>query len=141
MGGLRNIMAEDTKPIQFEEFAANLSAVFDQVERQEEPIAVERGGRLFVLRPKARRRTRKPRHFSLDDPLFDIIGIGRSTGPTDVSSNKHKYIADAIASHWERQGEAREYSAPATEAPAQPQSEDCSTERALDTPDQPANQA
>lgn len=134
-------MAEDAKPIQFEEFAANLSAVFDQVARQEEPITVERQGLLFVLRPKARRRARKPRHFSFDDPLFDIIGIGRSTGPTDVSSNKHKYIADAIVSHWEDQSEAPEDEAPPVELPTQTQPEDSSLERKPDTPDQPAKQA
>ncbi len=127
-------MADETRPIQFEEFAANLSAVFDQVERQEEPITVERDGRLFVLRPKSRRRARKPHHFSLDDPLFDIIGIGRSTGPTDVSSNKHKYIADAIASH-------RERSTPQVESPAQTKPDDSSTEREPDTPDQSAQPA
>ncbi|MSQ15000.1 MAG: hypothetical protein EXR50_03950 [Dehalococcoidia bacterium] len=29
-----------------------------------------------------------------DDPLFSIIGIGRS-GVGDISSNKHKYLAEA----------------------------------------------
>jgi excisionase family DNA binding protein len=35
-----------------------------------------------------------------DSSFFKLVGIGRSSGPTDVSTNKHKYIADAIqASH------------------------------------------
>jgi hypothetical protein len=34
--------------------------------------------------------------FSKDDPLWEIVGIGRSEGSNDVASNKHKYIADAI---------------------------------------------
>ncbi len=34
--------------------------------------------------------------FTTDDPLWDIVGIGRSGGPNDVASNKHKYLADAI---------------------------------------------
>jgi len=32
--------------------------------------------------------------FTEDDPLFGIIGIG-SSKPTDVSANKHKYLAEA----------------------------------------------
>lgn len=32
-----------------------------------------------------------------DDPLWDIIGIAETTGPTDVSENKHKYLAEAYA--------------------------------------------
>ncbi len=35
--------------------------------------------------------------FTMDDPLWNIVGIGRSTGPTDVSENKHKYLAEAYA--------------------------------------------
>jgi excisionase family DNA binding protein len=33
--------------------------------------------------------------FTRDDPLWDIVGIGRSEGPNDVARNKHKYFADA----------------------------------------------
>jgi hypothetical protein len=30
-----------------------------------------------------------------DDPLFDLIGIGHSGGPGDVSANKQRYLAEA----------------------------------------------
>jgi len=90
-------MNDGQKPVQFEEFAAHLDGVFDQVEAQGEGITVERGGKLFALRPKRRRSPRKSSHFSFDDPLWDIAGIGHSGGPSDVSSNKHKYLADAAA--------------------------------------------
>lgn len=33
--------------------------------------------------------------FSFDNPLWDIVGIIHDDGPTDVSSNKHKYLAEA----------------------------------------------
>jgi len=36
--------------------------------------------------------------FTMDDPLWDIVGIGDSGEPNHVASNKHKYIADAILS-------------------------------------------
>jgi excisionase family DNA binding protein len=38
--------------------------------------------------------------FTFDDPLWDIVGMGASTQPdgiTDVSLNKHKYLAEAYA--------------------------------------------
>lgn len=33
--------------------------------------------------------------FTMDDPLWGIVGMGQSEGPTDVSARKHKYLADA----------------------------------------------
>jgi len=33
----------------------------------------------------------------MDDPLWDLVGIGESEGATDVSSDKHQYVADAYA--------------------------------------------
>ncbi len=34
--------------------------------------------------------------FTMDDPLWDIVGIGKSDGVEDVARNKDKYVADAI---------------------------------------------
>ena len=34
--------------------------------------------------------------FTKEDPLWHLVGIGRS-GQTDVSENKHKYVAEAYA--------------------------------------------
>ena len=34
---------------------------------------------------------------SADDALWQIVGIGRSSGPTDVSANKLNYLAEAYA--------------------------------------------
>ncbi len=112
-------MNDEQKPVQFEEFAAHLDAIFDQVEAQGEEITVERGGRLFALRPKRRRSARKSHRITADDPLWDIVGIGRSDGPTDVSSNKYKYVADAIASHFERPKESQQQQPRQPQAPAE----------------------
>lgn len=46
-----------------------------------------------LLPPK--RATRRRRATSPSDPLWDIVGIGHSSGPGDVAENKHKYLADA----------------------------------------------
>ena len=32
----------------------------------------------------------------MEDPFWKIVGIGASAGATDVSTNKHKYLADAF---------------------------------------------
>ena len=34
--------------------------------------------------------------FTMNDPLWSIIGMGQSKEPTDVARNKHKYVAEAI---------------------------------------------
>jgi excisionase family DNA binding protein len=39
---------------------------------------------------------RNARPLTLDDPLFGLVGIAKSDGPSDVSSNKHKYLAEAL---------------------------------------------
>jgi excisionase family DNA binding protein len=50
---------------------------------------------------KRHKRIRRGRPFTLDDPLWNIVGIAdklvpnRPPGPTDVSSNKYKYLAEA----------------------------------------------
>jgi hypothetical protein len=33
--------------------------------------------------------------------LFNIVGMMKSGGPGDVSTNKHTYLADAYADHHE----------------------------------------
>lgn len=33
--------------------------------------------------------------FTKDDPLWDIVGAGHSTGPNDVSEHKQRYLAEA----------------------------------------------
>ena len=44
-----------------------------------------------------RRKSFKGQSFGPDDPFWDIVGIGPTNGPTDVSQNKHKYLAEAYA--------------------------------------------
>ncbi len=101
------------QPVQFEEFAAHLDAIFDQVEAHGKEIIVERGGKLFALRATRRRRRLppKPRGLTPQDPLLEIIGLGGvmdDAGPTDVSANKHKYLAEAAVDLHETPPAARE---------------------------------
>jgi hypothetical protein len=115
-------MKGEQKTIPFEEFATNLETILDQVEREGGEITVARGNAQFVVRRKARRSSgRKSHRITADDPLWDIVGIGRTEGPTDVSSNKYKYVADAIASHFQEPREqAHRSTTESSEAPPSP---------------------
>jgi excisionase family DNA binding protein len=35
--------------------------------------------------------------FTFDDPLWDLVGVIEDDGPTDVSTNADRYLADAYA--------------------------------------------
>jgi antitoxin (DNA-binding transcriptional repressor) of toxin-antitoxin stability system len=80
-----------------------LFGIIEQVRATGEPCVLTRGGEeLAILAPvNAAKRTRRPRRktgtITADDPLWDIVGIGRSEGPGDISENKHRYLAEAYA--------------------------------------------
>jgi excisionase family DNA binding protein len=42
-----------------------------------------------------KRKPRKRRYFTMDDPFWDLVGIIDSDPATDVSENKYKYLAEA----------------------------------------------
>ena len=71
-------------------------------------LAAERVGRGIRVRREAIEEFVTPvepdellgKPFTFDDPLWEIVGIGRSEGPNDVARNKHKYLADAIIGSW-----------------------------------------
>ena len=86
---------KQSEAVRFEDFVTNAPALFDEAEAGKD-ITVERNGALFRLAP-VRPSRRRRRRLSANDPLFDIVGIGRSHGPTDVSGNKRHYLSDAIA--------------------------------------------
>ena len=55
---------------------------------------------LTVIAPKpVARRPRLPigTPFTMDDPLWSIIGIGRSDEPTNTAEHKDEHLADAYA--------------------------------------------
>ena len=47
--------------------------------------------------PQPERSTRTRAKSFPADSLLKLAGIGQGDGPTDVSQNKHKYVADAYA--------------------------------------------
>lgn len=89
-------MSTDRKHIQFDEFLQEASTIFDEVETSGEEVVVEWHGKLFSIRPKRASKQHRGKHFGPDDSLFGVIGVGAS-GTQDVSAQKYKYLADAIA--------------------------------------------
>lgn len=60
----------------------------EDIENLPTPVELEEAG----TRPGPKLRGRPT---SEADSLWNIVGIGRSEGPTDVSENKYKYLAEA----------------------------------------------
>ena len=93
-------MAIEPKHIPFDEFASHLQALFDEAERDGQPVVVERAGKLFTLRPPKPRRRKRSRGLPPDDPMWSLMGAGSSGEPNNhVSRDIHRYVAEAIASH------------------------------------------
>lgn len=84
------------RPIEFDDFIAHAAVIFDEIAAGKQ-VVVQRDGQLVRLTPARHRNKRAPRRFSMDNPLWEIAGIGRSDSATDVSENKHKYLAEAAA--------------------------------------------
>ena|SRR5437763_1151642 len=62
------------------------------IDRVIEPVAPNAAGGGAL---KKRQQRGHGRVVTGDDPLWEIVGMGRSDGPGDVSENKYKYLAEA----------------------------------------------
>ena len=90
-------MAAELNPIDLNN-APSLPELVDEVRttRKSRIIRVD-GEAVAELRPVPKRRSlRNAKPVTADDPLMSVIGIGHS-GKGDISSNKHKYLAEAYA--------------------------------------------
>ena len=75
-----------------------LLRVAEEVRDSREPVLLTRDGEeLAIVRPVPRRSKASPKGTPLteNDPLFGLIGIGRSGIPGGVSGKKHEYLAKA----------------------------------------------
>src|SRR5947209_10900061 len=86
--------------------APELARVADAVRKTGRPHALKRGDEtIAVVRPAPKTkpragspppRRRRRRVFTKDDPLWEIVGMFKADGgPTDVSDNVDKYLAEA----------------------------------------------
>lgn len=73
----------------------------EEVQKTKEPTVLRRDGEdLVELRPAkpAKKAGARGKVFTKDDPLWDIVGLLKDDGgPTDVSANVDKYLAEAYA--------------------------------------------
>ena len=91
-------MAEQLQPIDLST-APDLLRVVDEVAATRKPRRLQRDGRdvATIIPPSPQARTRRRAvPFTHHDTLWDIVGlIDDDQGPTDVSSHKHQYLAEA----------------------------------------------
>lgn len=90
-------MAKELKPIDVSNVPELLRIAREVRETGESRLLKSDGEELAVLTPVQPPRRTRPRRGSLtkDDPLFSLIGIGRSGIPGGVSGKKHEYLARA----------------------------------------------
>ena len=89
-------MAQQLEPVAFDEFLSNAASIFEQIERDGKDVLVEHDGALFSVKMK-QPKTKKRRHIiTSQDSILSFIGIGASEGETDTSTNKHRYLINAV---------------------------------------------
>lgn len=77
----------------------DLLQLAQEVQAMNEPrVLRHEGADLAILAPVKRRRRSSGKATSADDTLWNIVGMGSSEGPTDVSGNKYEYLSDAYES-------------------------------------------
>ena len=98
-------MARELEPIDIRD-APDLLRLAEEVHRTRTPRLVRRDHKDLVVvspvPPAAKKRRPRGRVLTEADPLFDLIGIGHSGGPGDVSANKHHYLAEAYRAEAQR---------------------------------------
>jgi hypothetical protein len=106
-------MAAERTPIEVSDNPELLRLV-EAVEASGKPCVLQRDGKdvavLSAVKPGRKRGgpLKPPGATSLDDPLWEIVGMFNSDGPTDVASNKHKYLAEAYADLHEGPDDSKE---------------------------------
>lgn len=102
-------MARELRPIDVSN-QPELRRIAEEVYNSKQPRVLRRDAEdLAILSPvRAPRKTTargrpgtRGKRLTPDDSLFNIIGMAASEAgePTDVSANKHEYLADAYGSH------------------------------------------
>ena len=92
-------MSDKPRHISIDEFVSNTREILREIEKRGESVLIENGEHFFALTPKKVVNHNRISHLSRSDGLFEIIGIGESEKPTDISMHKHDYIAQAALDH------------------------------------------
>jgi hypothetical protein len=87
-------MAREAAPVDISTMP-DLTRLAEEVARTRQPRVLRHGDTdLAVLSPTPSPRRRRTQPLTTEDPLFRHLGTSQSD-VTDVSSNKHTYLADA----------------------------------------------
>jgi len=94
-------MSQEFVPIDISQ-SPDLKRLAHAVRASRKPYALKEGAEtVAVVRPapkkelKAASPRRRSHVFTMDDPLWSIVGIARGAGPENVSGNVDKYLAEA----------------------------------------------
>ena len=88
-------MAHELEPLDISHLP-DLMHLAEEVQRTRTPRRLRRASEdVAILTPAPKRRRGRSRVLTEEDPLFRLVGIGRSGGSGDVSANKHHYLAEA----------------------------------------------
>src|SRR2546427_3140757 len=94
-------MARELKPIGITN-SPELLGLAEEITRTQEPrVVVKEEQELGEVRPVRNRRKRstKGQPVTEHDPIFRLIGIGKSDVPGGVSGKKHEYLSRAYRCH------------------------------------------
>ena len=75
-----------------------LLSIAQEVRSANEPRILKKDSEdLVIITPikMVAKRRAKGKPVTKNDPLWNLVGIGSSGGPGDISTNKHKYLAEA----------------------------------------------
>ena len=89
-------MEREMRPIDISDMP-ELLRLAEEVRTTKEPRRLQRENEDIATLMPVRRSKRVPagRPLTYDDALWKLVGSARSEGPTDVSENKYKYLAEA----------------------------------------------
>jgi len=88
-------MAQQRELVSFDEFLSHAASIFTQIEQEGNGVLVEHDGTLFSVKMKRPKTKKRRKVVTSQDSILRIIGLGTSQGPTDTSTNKHRYLAEA----------------------------------------------
>ena len=89
-------MAAEREPIEISD-KPELLRLVEEMEASGAPCVLKRDGEDVALMTPIGRGSNKFGATSEHDPLWRIVGMFKSDGPTDIATDKHKYLAEAYA--------------------------------------------
>lgn len=87
-------MAQDTEHIPLDEFLRHTAESLEKARQTTEGVILEDQGNTYRIVYEGEAGVASP-GLSAQDPFLALAGAFESSGPSDVSSHKHDYLADA----------------------------------------------